>query len=444
MCGIFGISNHKEASNITYLGLYALQHRGQEGAGIASTDGQEFYEYKKLGYVPDRFSERVLNGLKGQHAIGHVRYSTTGENIFKNLQPFSVDFDLGTISVAHNGTLTNYQELRQSLEKEGSVFQSTMDTEVILHLVAKEKGETVEERIEKAVKYCKGAYSLLFLMKDRLIAVRDPYGFRPLVVGKLNNAVVFASETTSMDLIEAKSVREVKAGEILSVKEDKITVFKEESKLKRRMACVFEYIYFARPDSLLFGKKVYEIRKNLGRELAKLHKIKADMVIPVPDSGVHAAMGYAEESGIPFELAMVRNHYVGRTFIQPKQSIRNFGVKVKLNLVKSFVKGKSVVVVDDSIVRGTTSQKIVKMIREAGASKIHFVISAPPTMGPCFYGIDTPTKEELIASSKSVEEIKKFIGTDTLNYQTIEGLYNAVGEKRELFCDACFSGDYLT
>ena len=441
MCGIFGISGHKEASNLTYLGLYALQHRGQEGAGIVSSDGETFYEHRKQGYVPDRFSERVLEGLKGEYAIGHVRYSTTGENLKKNLQPFAVDFDLGTIAVAHNGNLVNYKELKRELEEDGSVFQSTMDTEVILHLVAKEKGSSIEDRIKKAVKRCKGAYSLMFLFKDKVIAVRDPHGFRPLVLGRLKDSIVFASETTSLDLIGAEYEREVEPGEIISVQNGKIST--DHIKKERSMACVFEYIYFARPDSLLFGKKVYEIRKNLGRELAKLYKLDADMVIPVPDSGVLAAMGYSEVSGIPFELALVRNHYVGRTFIQPQQSIRNFGVKVKLNLVKSFIKGKKVIIIDDSIVRGTTSQKIIKMVRDAQAMKVHMVISAPPTTGPCFYGIDTPTKEELIASSKSVEEIRKFIGADTLNYMTLDGLFRAVEDKRENFCHACFSGDYL-
>ena len=441
MCGIFGISGNREASNITYLGLYALQHRGQEGAGIVSYDGKTIYEHKKLGYVPDRFSERVLDSLKGRNAIGHVRYSTTGENIKKNLQPFSVDFDLGTISVGHNGNLVNYVELKKGLEEDGAVFQSTMDTELILHLVAREKGTSIEERIKRAVKKCRGAYSLIFLFKNKIIAVRDPHGFRPLVIGKLNKSAIFASETTSLDLIGAKYIREVEPGEIVSVEDGKITI--NHIKKERRLACVFEYIYFARPDSLLFGKKVYEVRKNLGKELARIHKIKADMVLPVPDSGVLAAMGYAEESGVPFELALVRNHYVGRTFIQPLQSIRNFGVRVKLNPVKSFFKGKSVIVIDDSIVRGTTSKKIVKMIRDAGATEIHIVISAPPTTGPCFYGIDTPTKEELIASSKSVEEIRRFIGADSLSYMTLDGLYRAVGQPRNLFCDACFSGEYL-
>jgi amidophosphoribosyltransferase len=441
MCGIFGISGNKEASKITYLGLYALQHRGQEGAGIVSSDGEIFYEHRKLGYVTDRFSDRVIDGLKGTNAIGHVRYSTTGENIKKNIQPFSVDFDLGTISVSHNGNLVNYDSLKRELEGRGAVFQSTMDTELILHLVAREKGTSIEKRIKDAVAKCRGAYSLLFLFQDKLIAVRDPHGFRPLVMGKLGQSTVFASETTSLDLIGAEYVREVEPGEIISVQGKQVKSIYIPK--KRRLACVFEHIYFARPDTLLFGKRVYEVRKNLGKELYRIHKLHADMILPVPDSGVLAAMGYAEESGDSFELALVRNHYIGRTFIQPAQSIRDFGVKVKLNPVKSFIKGKSVIVVDDSIVRGTTSKKIIKMLADAGASKIHMMISAPPTTGPCFYGIDTPTKEELIASSKSVEEIRKFIGADSLNYMTIDGLYRAVGEPRDLYCDACFSGEYL-
>jgi len=440
MCGIFGITQHKEAAHLTYLGLYALQHRGQEGAGIASSDGENLYEYRKLGYVVDRFSETVLSDLKGQAAIGHVRYSTTGENIKKNLQPCSVDFELGTIALAHNGNIVNYKELKIELEAQGAVFHSSMDTELILHLVAREKGDSVEERIKRAVAKCRGAYSLLFLFKDKVIAVRDPHGVRPLVMGRLKNSIVFASETTSLDLIGAEYQREVEQGEIVTAKGSQIQSTKLDQ--DKRLACVFEYIYFSRPDSLIFDKKVYEIRKRFGRELARKYKIKADMVFPVPDSGVPAAMGYSEESGVPFELALVRNHYIGRTFIQPKQSIRNFGVKVKLNPVRSFIKGKEVIIVDDSIVRGTTSQKIIKMVREAGATKIHFLISAPPTKGSCFYGIDTPTKEELIASRKSVEEIRQFIGADTLNYMTLDSLYDAVEEEREHFCDACFSGEY--
>jgi len=441
MCGIFGIKGHKEASNITYLGLYGVQHRGQEGAGIVSTDGKTFYEHRKQGYVPDRFSEVVIRSLKGESAIGHVRYSTTGDSIKKNLQPFSCDSDLGPMSIAHNGNLTNYKDLREKLEKAGSVFQSTMDTEVILHLIAREKGNSIEERIKKAVRKCKGAYSLIILFKDRLVAVRDPHGYRPLVKGKFQGSTIFASETTSLDLIGAKYTGEVLPGEIISIRNGKETI--KRIKNGKIQACVFEYIYFARPDSLLFGRKVYEIRKNMGRELAKLYNIEADMVMPVPDSGVLAAMGYSEQSGIPFELALVRNHYVGRTFIEPRQAIRNFGVKVKLNPVKSFISNKRIVVIDDSIVRGTTSKKIVKMLRDAKAKEVHMVISAPPTTGSCFYGIDTPTKKELIASSKSIEEIRRYIDADSLSYITLDALYKAVGNKRKNFCDACFSGNYL-
>lgn len=441
MCGIFGISEHKEASNLTYLGLYGVQHRGQEGAGIASTDGRTIYEYKKQGYVPDRFSERVLSSLKGNTAIGHVRYSTTGESVRKNLQPFTIDFRGGSISIAHNGNLVNYKELRKKLESQGSVFQSTMDTEVMLHMVAKEKKGSIEDRLKKALSKCKGAYSAVFLYKNKLIAARDPHGFRPLVIGRIGKSTIFASETTSLDLIGAKYEREVAPGEIISVDGEKRKIVK--LKPKREQFCVFEYIYFARPDTLLFDRKVYEVRKNMGRELARLYKIDADMVLPVPDSGVHAAMGYSEESGISFELALVRNHYVGRTFIQPQQSIRNFGVKVKLNPVKSFIKGKRLIVIDDSIVRGTTSKKIIRMLKEAQAKEVHMIISAPPTTGSCYYGIDTPTKQELIASSKSIEEIRKFIGADSLNYITLDALYRAVGNSRKRFCDACFSGNYL-
>ncbi len=440
-CGVFGIFGHTEAANMTYLGLYALQHRGQESAGIVSSDGSQIHSHKAMGLVADIFGEDVLKRLPGYAAIGHVRYSTAGASNLKNAQPFTVDYSRGGIAVAHNGNLVNAGLLRDELEAYGSIFQSSMDTEIIVHLIATSKANTLTDRIADALKQVKGSYSLVFLTETQMVAVRDPNGFRPLALGRLKDAWVVASETCAFDLIEAEYVRDIEPGEMLLLDRFSPKSFRPFDKAQYT-PCVFEFIYFARPDSNIFGANVYAVRKNLGRELARENPIDADIVIPVPDSGVPAAIGFAEESKIPFQMGLIRNHYVGRTFIEPKDAIRHFGVKIKLNAVKELLKGKKVVVIDDSIVRGTTSRKIVKMIRDAGAKEVHMRISSPPTVCPCFYGIDTPTKKELIASSHTLDEISKYITADTLRYLSIEGLYRAVRDAGENFCDACFTGKY--
>jgi len=439
-CGVIGVFNHPEASNLAYLGLYALQHRGQESTGIVSADGKGLYIQKGMGLVSEVFNEDILKTLKGDSAIGHNRYSTTGSSVLKNAQPFVVDYHNGSIAVAHNGNIVNAQDLREDLESHGSIFQSSMDTEIIIHLIARATEKTLIERMSVALKQVKGAYSLVFLTENRMIAVRDPHGFRPLVMGRLKDAIVFASETCALDLIEATFEREVEPGEIISVTRDRVESFHPFEKVPQAH-CIFEFIYFARPDSQVFNRNVYDVRKNFGRELAKENPVEADMVIPVPDSGVPAAIGYSQESGIPFEMGLIRNHYVGRTFIEPQQSIRHFGVKIKLNALKKFMSGKRVIVIDDSIVRGTTSRKIVKMLRDAGAKEVHLRISSPPIIGPCYYGIDTPTRQELIASSYSIEEINKYITSDTLAYLSIDGLFRAAGFK-DRYCMACFTEKY--
>ncbi len=445
MCGIFGIVGHPEASNLTYLGLYALQHRGQESAGIVSTDGNRLYKIRRRSLVSEAFDQESFHYLKGTMAIGHVRYSTTGENIQRNVQPFIAAGSLGNLSIAHNGNLTNFKFLRSELESKGALFQSTMDTEVILHVMATSSGTTLVEKIEQGLKKVEGAYSLLFLSEKEVIAVRDPMGFRPLSLGWLKDSPVFASETCAFDLIGAKYDREIEPGEMVTATTDGKITSRRFAPTKKSAFCVFEHIYFARPDSTIFGSSVYEVRRRLGHELAKeFPLIKGDVVTPVPDSGMLTALGYSEQSHIPFQIGFVRNHYVGRTFIEPRQSIRGFEVKVKLNPVRSVLAGKRVVVVDDSIVRGTTSKKIIKMIREAGAKEICLLISSPPFVSPCTYGIDTPTTKELIASNKSVEEIKTFIGADQLHYLSLEGVYRAVKMERNLFCDACFTRNYPT
>lgn len=440
MCGIFGIFNHPEAANITYLGLYALQHRGQESAGIVSSDGRYLYSHKEMGLVADIFKEDTLKILKGTSAIGHVRYSTTGGSLLKNAQPIIVNYSKGSIAVAHNGNLVNSTFLRKELERDGSIFQSDMDTEIIIHLIARSRANSLMDRVIETLKTVAGAYSLLFLTETRMIGVRDPYGFRPLCLGRLKDSFVLASETCAFDLIGAEFLREVEPGEIVLIDRNGIKSFKpfEESPLS---PCIFEFIYFARPDSTIFGKNVYKVRKELGKELARRHPAQADVVIPVPDSGVPAAIGYSEESGIPYEMGLIRSHYVGRTFIEPRQSIRHFGVKIKLNPVKDVLAGKSVVVVDDSIVRGTTSRKIVKMLKKAGAREVHMRISSPPTRFPCFYGIDTPTRRELIAASHSVEEINKYLTSESLGYLSIDSLLKAAGSE-DSYCKACFDGRY--
>lgn len=440
-CGVFGIFGNEEASRLTYLGLYALQHRGQESAGIVSSDGKTLHSHRSMGLVYDVFDSTRLKALPGMSAIGHVRYSTTGASTLRNAQPFVVDYAKGGLAIAHNGNIVNALLLREELENDGSIFQSTMDTEVIVHLIATSKMPTLVERLISALKQVKGAYSLLILTECFLIAARDPNGFRPLVMGKLNDSIVFASETCAFDLIGATCIREVEPGEIIVVSEKGMESIKPFEKRKLSQ-CIFEYIYFARPDSYVFGKCVYKIRTEFGRVLAREQPVDADIVVPVPDSGVPAAIGFAQESGIPFEMGLIRNHYVGRTFIEPVQSIRHFGVKVKLNPVREIIEGKKVVLIDDSIVRGTTSRKIVKMVKQAGAKEVHVRISSPPTTHSCYYGIDTPTREELIASSHSVEEIAKFITAKSLGYLSHKGMMSVLGEESQNFCHACFSGNY--
>ncbi|MGE5807683.1 MAG: amidophosphoribosyltransferase [Nitrospirota bacterium] len=439
-CGVFGIYGHPDAANLTYLGLYALQHRGQESAGIVSSDGKRLYGQKAMGLVADIFSEDRIKKLPGHMAIGHNRYSTTGESAALNIQPILVNFALGGLAVAHNGNLVNAGILKDELEAYGSIFVMTTDTEVIVHLIAQSRAATLHERIVDALSHVQGSYSLLIITEEELIAVRDPNGFRPLSLAEFDGAYVVASETCAFDLIEASYVRDIAPGEMVVINRKGI-----QSSFPFRHAepshCIFEFIYFARPDSMVFGQNVYTIRKNFGRQLARETGVEADVVIPVPDSGVPAALGYAEEAGLPFDTGLIRNHYVGRTFIEPRQSIRHFGVKIKLNPVRDALKGKRVVVVDDSIVRGTTSKKIIKMIRNAGASEVHLRISSPPTSFPCFYGIDMPTRQELIASTHSIEEIRKYITADTLGYISMDGIKKVVPYPMN-YCAACFDGEY--
>jgi len=444
-CGVFGIWGHPEAANLTYLGLYSLQHRGQESCGIVASNGHKLRAHKGMGLVADVFKhDSVFDELPGKAAIGHVRYSTAGGNDFKNCQPIMVDYARGSIAVAHNGNLVNAQELRNQLEESGSIFSTVADTEVIIHLLARSSHDILTDRISEALSTVKGAFSVVFLTETRMVAVRDPNGFRPLALGKLDNSYVVASETCAFDLIEAEFIREIEPGEMILVDKHGLKSF-FPFKPTTPSPCIFEHIYFARPDSYIFGSSVYEVRKDFGRQLAREHAVEADMVIPIPDSGVPAAIGYAEESGIPFQLGLIRNHYVGRTFIEPQQNIRHFGVKLKLNPVRNVIEGKRVVVVDDSIVRGTTARKIIKMIRNAGASEIHLRISSPPTSFPCYYGIDTPTRKELISSSHTIEEINRYVTSDTLGYLSITGMRQAAGVEDGSaghFCDACFSGAY--
>ncbi len=439
-CGVFGIFGHPDAANMTYLGLYALQHRGQEAAGIVSSDGKRLYGEKAMGLVADIFVEERIKKLPGHMAIGHNRYSTTGDSVAINIQPLLVNYALGGLAIAHNGNLVNAGILKDELEAYGSIFQSTMDSEVIIHLIAQSRMATLHERIIDALSHVHGAYSLLILSEDELIAVRDPNGFRPLSLAELDGGHVVASETCAFDLIEATYVRDIAPGEMVRISKTGIHSSFPFKPVKPSH-CIFEFIYFARPDSMVFGQNVYTIRKNFGRQLARETGIEADVVIPVPDSGVPAALGYAEEAGIPFDTGLIRNHYVGRTFIEPRQTIRHFGVKIKLNPVRDALKGKRVVVVDDSIVRGTTSKKIIKMIMNAGAAEVHMRISSPPTAYPCYYGIDTPTRQELIASTHSIEEIRKFITADTIGYISMDGIQKVVQQPVD-YCKACFCGEY--
>jgi amidophosphoribosyltransferase len=438
-CGVFGVFGSVEAAHLTYLGLHALQHRGQESAGIAVVDAGRLTMHRELGLVRDVFSANVLNRLTGDRAIGHVRYSTAGETHVKNAQPLAVDYALGSLAVGHNGNFTNYEEIRAELESQGSIFQSTNDSEVLVHLVARAQEANAVDRIAAALQRVRGAFSLLFLTTKELVAVRDPFGFRPLSIGRFKDSWVFASEPAAFDLITAEYVRDVEPGEMVVVNEQGLQSYRPFAQTGRKM-CIFEYVYFARPDSDLGGLNVYETRKRLGQTLAKECPVEADMVIAVPDSGVPAALGYAQASGIPFEIGLIRSHYVGRTFIEPQSSIRHFGVRLKLNPVRQVLNGKRIIVVDDSIVRGTTSRKIVKMLRDAGAKEIHLRISSPPTRWPCYYGIDTPSRAELIASNHHVDEIARYITCDSLGYLSMEGLHTAVPGGG--FCDACFSGNY--
>ncbi|MBM4268196.1 MAG: amidophosphoribosyltransferase [Deltaproteobacteria bacterium] len=440
-CGVVGVYGHPEAANLAYLALYALQHRGQESSGIVSSRGDALISHRGLGLVADIFKPDIIARLVGTAAIGHNRYATHGETILKNAQPLVVEYAGGALAVAHNGNLVDADVVREQLEANGSIFQSNSDTEVVIHLIAQSRSERLIDRVTAALAQVRGAYSMVFLSKDELIAARDPMGFRPLVLGQVKDAWVVVSETCALDLMNATYVREIEPGEVLVISERGLESFHPFPETPHRR-CVFEYVYFARPDSRVFDRTVYQVRRALGRQLARETHVEADLVTPVPDSGVPAALGYAEEAGIPYQLGLIRNHYVGRTFIEPTDSIRHFGVRVKLNAMPELMQGKRVVVVDDSLVRGTTSRKIVAMIRAAGASEVHMRICSPPTISPCYYGIDTPTREELVGASHSVEEIRRFIGADTLAYLSEEGLYAFLNGSPRDFCDACFTGRY--
>jgi amidophosphoribosyltransferase len=440
-CGIVGVYGHPEAANLTYLGLYALQHRGQESNGMATSDGLRLQIHKSMGYVADSFDEATITRLAGTSAVGHVRYSTAGDSGIKNAQPILIDCAHGEIAICHNGNLVNAQELRDSLVRDGSIFQTTSDTEVLLHLYARSRAATPEAALVESVTQARGAFSLVLLTKDRLIAVRDPHGFRPLTLGRLGDSYIVCSETCALDLLDAQWVRDIEPGEVFIVgPEGARSIFPFAP--ARSAHCVFEHVYFARPDSYVFGQSVNEVRTEFGRRLALEHPADADVVVPIPDSGVCAATGFSETSELPLQMGLIRNHYVGRTFIEPHQSIRHFGVRVKLNPVKSILQGRRVVLVDDSIVRGTTSRKIVKMVRAAGAREVHMRISCPPTISPCFYGVDTPQRAELIAATHSLEEIRRYIGADSLGYLSLEGLLSSVGPTRGKYCTSCYTGEY--
>ena len=456
-CGVIAVHGHPEAAKLAYLGLYAQQHRGQESAGIVSSNGKKIYPHKGMGQVADVFTESVIKGLRGELAIGHTRYSTAGDTVLLNAQPLTVGFNRGLVSIAHNGNLTNARQMRKRLEEDGSIFQTSSDTEVILHLIARSGKKNFQEALEESLLQVEGAYSLVLLHQNQIYAVRDPHGFRPLVIGSLphpgaqnatappgkEDAYVFASETCAFDLIGAQYLGEVQPGELVRVD--------AEGLHKSRFAptaphsfCIFEHVYFSRPDSLIFGRSVHQSRENLGRRLAREAPADADIVVPVPDSGVAAAIGYASESGLPFKFALIRNHYVGRTFIEPEQNIRDFGVKLKLNPIRSILEGQRVVLVDDSIVRGTTSRKIVRIIRQAGAREVHVRISCPPTISPCYYGVDTPNQKELIGWNHSLEDIRQYIGSDSIAYLSLEGMREAVADTAGEFCTSCYTGHYPT
>jgi len=443
MCGIFGTYGHKDAARLTYLGLYALQHRGEESAGIVVATGKKTKAHSGMGLVSDVFNEKTIKSLHGNTAVGHVRYSTTGSSISKNIQPFLVTHKKGHIAIAHNGNLINTVQLRREMEERGSVFQTTMDSEIIVHLIAKSDKQSKEQIIIEALSHLEGAYSIVLMLNNTLIGARDTYGFRPLCIGKIDGAYILASETCALDLTQAEYVRDVEPGEIVFIDKQGLHSIKPFPKTKHAF-CIFEYIYFSRPDSNIFTENVYLTRKQLGRQLAKEHPADADLIMPIPDSGSYAAIGFAEESKIPLEIGMIRNHYIGRTFIQPSQFIRDFNVKVKLNPIKDVLKGKRVVIVEDSIVRGTTSKARVKTLRDAGAKEIHMRVSCPPLISPCFYGIDFPTKKELIASNRTIENIKNFIGLDSLKYLSLEGMLKSTLLPKDEFCTACFDGNYPT
>jgi amidophosphoribosyltransferase len=440
-CGVFGIFGHPEASSLTSLGLYALQHRGQESAGIAVADGTKMRVVRGMGQVADAFKEETLAGLGGHLAIGHTRYSTAGDSTIENAQPFLIDCAHGQIAVGHNGNLVNARELRDDLVRAGSIFQTTSDTEVVLHLYARSKAPTVEEALVESISQVSGAFSMVLLTKNRLIAARDPHGFRPLSLGRLGDAWIVCSETCAMDLIGATYEREIEPGELLIISDGGLRSIRPYPPAQLAH-CVFEHVYFARPDSYVFGRSVNEVRTSFGRILAAEAPVPADVVVPIPDSGVCAAMGFGEASGVPVRFGLIRNHYVGRTFIQPQQSIRDFGVKVKLNPVRSILEGKRVVLVDDSIVRGTTSRKIVRLIKAAGAREVHVRISCPPTVSPCFYGVDTPSRKDLIGATHTVEQIREFLEADSLAYLSLKGLRDAVGDSRNTYCTSCYTGVY--
>jgi amidophosphoribosyltransferase len=441
-CGVFGIFDHDLAVDLTYLGLYSLQHRGEESCGMAVLNGRRIRQITGMGLVPEVLNAKKLKGIKARTAIGHVRYSTTGSSILRNAQPFLINHHKFSVSIAHNGNLVNAAKLRRRMEKNGAIFQSTMDSEIVLHLLVRSKKETFEEKLIDALSECEGAFSMLFLSENGLIGVRDPNGFRPLCIGKKGTSYVLASETCSLDLIDAEYVREVEPGEMVIISDSGLTSLKPFEK-RTPSPCIFELIYFARPDSHIFGSSVYSVRKKLGEKLAEEYPAEADMVISIPDSGNYAALGYAEKSGLPFEFGMVRNHYIGRTFIQPSQEMRKHGVKIKLNPIRDVLKGKSVIVVEDSIVRGTTTSGRIKAIREAGAKEIHMRISCPPIHYPCFYGIDFPSRKELIANRLgNAAAVGRFIGVDSLKYLSLEGMLEAAGG-RDL-CAACFNGKYPT
>ena len=442
-CGVFGIFGHPNAAELTYYGLYALQHRGQESAGIVTKHEGKFYKHHGMGLVPQIFNGEILHDLVGDCAIGHTRYSTTGSSNLRNAQPLTVDCARGQIAVAHNGNLTNAASLRDELESRGLVFQTTVDSEIIIMMLAQPEIGGIQNSLVHTLRRIEGAYSLVIMTEKELIGARDPHGFRPLSIGRTaNGAWVLSSETTALDLIHAQFVRDVEPGEIVIINDKGLTSIQAFPDQKRRAFCIFEYVYFARPDSVINGHTVYEVRKEMGRQLAREHNVKADLIIPVPDSGVCAAMGYSEQSGIPYEMAFIRNHYVGRSFLQPTQLIRDFNVRVKLNLIESLVKDKSVVIVDDSIVRGTTCRSRVKTLKDAGAREVHVAVSCPPHKNPCVYGIDFPDRSQLMAHNNTVDEIRKYLNADSLHYLSLEGMVAATGQKRDAFCLACYDGKY--